>query len=37
MYLDKLVQFLIRYRNEIVVGVIVFLFLIFRDAIKSFL
>jgi hypothetical protein len=37
MYLDKLVQFLIRYRNEIVVGVIVFLFLIFRDAVKSFL
>ena len=35
--MDKLVQFLIRYRNEIVVGVIVFLFLIFRDAVKSFL
>jgi len=35
--MDKLVQFLKKYRNEIIVGVLVLLFLIFRDVIKSFL
>jgi hypothetical protein len=35
--MDKLVQFLKKYRNEIIVGVLVFLFLIFRDIIKTFL
>jgi len=34
--MDKLVQFLKKYRNEVIVGVLVFLFLIFRDAIKTF-
>ena len=28
-------QFLAKYRNEVIVGVLVFLFLIFRDGIKS--
>lgn len=35
--MNKLSQFVKKYRNEIIVGVIVFLFLIFRDVIKSFL
>jgi len=35
--MDKLVEFLKKYRNEIIVGVLVFLFLIFRDIIKTFL
>jgi hypothetical protein len=35
-FMDKLVQFLKKYRNEVIVGVLVFLFLIFRDVIKSF-
>ncbi len=35
--MDKIVQFLKKYRNEVIVGVIVFLILIFRDVIKSFL
>lgn len=29
-------QFLTKYRNEVIVGVLVFLFLIFRDGIKAF-
>ncbi len=29
-------QFLTKYRNEVIVGVLVFLFLILRDGIKSF-
>jgi len=33
--MDKLSQFLKKYRNEVIVGVIVFLFLIFRDVIKN--
>ncbi len=37
MVLHKLVQFLKKYRNEFIVGVIVFISLIFRDVIKSFL
>jgi hypothetical protein len=28
-------QFLTKYRNEVIVGVLVYLFLIFRDVIKS--
>jgi hypothetical protein len=28
-------EFLKKYRNEVIVGVLVFLFLIFRDVIKS--
>jgi hypothetical protein len=35
--MNKLTEFAKKYRNEIIVGVIVFLFLIFRDVIKSFL
>lgn len=35
--MNKVSQFFKKYRNEIIVGVIVFLFLIFRDVIKSFL
>ncbi len=35
--MNKLSQFVKKYRNEIIVGVLVFLFLIFRDVIKSFL
>ena len=35
--MNKLSQFVKKYRKEIIVGVIVFLFLIFRDVIKSFL
>ncbi len=34
---NKLAQFLKKYRNEVIVGVLVFLVLIFRDVIKSFL
>ena len=34
--MDKLVQFLKKYRNEVIVGVLVFLFLIVRDVIKTF-
>jgi hypothetical protein len=34
--MDKPTQFLEKYRNEVIVGVLVFLLLIFRDAIKSF-
>jgi hypothetical protein len=34
--MDKLVRFLKKYRNEVIVGVLVFLFLIFRDVIKTF-
>jgi hypothetical protein len=34
---NKLAQFLKKYRNEVIVGVIVFLVLIFRDVIKPFL
>lgn len=34
---NKLGQFLKKYRNEVIVGVVVFLFLIFRDVIKTFL
>ena len=34
---NKLAQFLKKYRNEVIVGVIVFLVLIFRDVIKYFL
>jgi hypothetical protein len=37
MFMDKLTQFLKKYRNEVIVGVLVFLFLIFRNVIKSFL
>ena len=33
---NKLAQFLKKYRNEVIVGVLVFLVLIFRDVIKSF-
>jgi len=35
--MDKQVKFFKKYRNEIIVGVLVLLFLIFRDVIKSFL
>ncbi len=35
--MDKLSQFFKKYRKEIIVGVVVFLFLIFKDVIKSFL
>ena len=35
--MDKLIQFFKKYRNEIIVGVLVFLFLIFRDVVKSIL
>ena len=34
--MDKLVQFLKKYRNEVIVGVLVFLFFIFRDVINAF-
>jgi hypothetical protein len=34
---NKLAQFLKKYRNEVIVGVVVFLVLIFRDVIKSLL
>ncbi len=34
--MNKPAHFLKKYRNEIIVGVIVFLFLIFRDVIKTF-
>ena len=33
--MNKLAQFLKKYRNEVIVGVLVFLVLIFRDVIKS--
>ena len=36
-FMDKLAQFFKKYRNEVIVGVLVFLILIFRDIIKSFL
>jgi len=36
-FMDKLAQFLKKYRNEVIVGVLVLLFLIFRDVMKSFL
>jgi len=35
--MDKIDQFLKKYRNEVIVGVLVFLFFIFRDVIKFFL
>jgi hypothetical protein len=35
--MNKPAQFLKKYRNEIIVGVLVFLFFIFRDLIKAFL
>jgi hypothetical protein len=35
--MDKLAQFLKKYRNEVIVGVLVLLFFIFRDVMKSFL
>ena len=34
--MDKLVQFLKKYRRQIIVGVLFYLFLIFRDVIKTF-
>jgi hypothetical protein len=34
---NKLAQFLKKYRKEVIVGVVVFLVLIFRDVIKSLL
>jgi len=34
--MEKLIQFLKKYRNEVVVGVLVYLALILRDVIKSF-
>jgi hypothetical protein len=34
--MDKLLLFLNKYRKEIIVGVLVFLFFLFRDLIKSF-
>jgi len=34
--MNKIAQFLKKYRNEVIVGVLVFLVLIFRDVIKSF-
>ena len=35
--MDKLVQFFKKYRNQVIVGMLVYLFLIFRDVIKSIL
>ena len=35
--LNKIFQFLRNYRTEVIVGLLVFLFLLFRDVIKSFL
>jgi hypothetical protein len=36
MSMDKLVQFLKNYRRQIIVGALFYIFLIFRDLIKSF-
>ncbi len=33
--MNKLAQFLKKYRNEAIVGVLVFIFFIFRNVIKS--
>ena len=34
--MDKLLLFLNKYRKEMIVGVLVFLFFLFRDLMKSF-
>jgi len=35
--MDKLTQFFKKYRYEVIAGVLLFLYLFFRDVIKSFL
>lgn len=37
LFMNKLTQFLRKYRNEVIVGVLAFLLLIFRDVFKSIL
>lgn len=35
--MEKIMQFFKKYRNEVIVGILVLLFFIFRDLIKSLL